>query len=718
MPEIHLSVTFHGLLLVFAALLAILISLASYRVTVPPISRRLRVTLTILRTAGLFLLFLLIGEPLLSFIDRTQEPPGVAVLLDNSKSMTIKDKTGDRKNKVLQTLRSDGIQALASISAPSYILFDSHSRVLQSFAADSLTFAGDATDLAAALRTVQTLAGTRNIRSIVLLSDGNSNLGSSPLFEAEELDIPLFTIGIGDSTEQRDLLIRRVVTNSVTYVGNRVPVHVTLKSSGYGARRIEIAVRDAERIHDHQFLELQEGTHEYPMTLFVTPSQEGMQKFTVQVSKLPEELTDRNNSSSFFMKVLKSKMKVLLIAGAPNPDVSFLRRAFESDKNIEVTTRVERLGGQFYEGPLTPAVLQGADCFVLIGYPGSASPADVVRQVENAASQGKGVLFVPGRTIDGSKLRMFESVLPFTLQSFSREEEQVFFHIPGARRNNTIVKQGGTAGTSARWEKLPPLFKLQASIKPKPESEIIALTRIQNIVTNEPLLLSRNVNRRKSLALLGYGLWRWKVSAESDERFFEEFLGNAVRWLTTREDDRLVRVAPTKEVFSDQDPLEFTSQVYDDSFHGIDNAQVSVSISRGPERYTFILSPLGSGQYEGSFETLPEGDYTFQATVTAGGEKVGEDRGSFSIGGLNIEFQDTRLNKSLLEQLAARSGGAYYDPDDLRNLPRTIQSLPSFQPREVVRSTDVELWNAQWSLAILIAFFACEWYLRKRNGML
>lgn len=718
MPELHLSVTFHVLLIIFAALLAVLISLASYHVTVPPISRRLAVTLTILRSTGLFLLFLLIGEPLLSFIDRTQERPGIAVLLDNSKSMTINDNAGDRKATLLQALRSDGIQALASIGSPSYILFDSHSRVLQSFAEDSLNFSGDATDLAAAFRTVQTLAATRNIRSIVLLSDGNSNLGSSPLFESEELDIPLFTIGIGDSTEQRDMLIRKVVTNSVSYIGNRVPVHVTFKSSGYGARRVEVTVRDAERIHDRRFLELQEGTREYPLTLFVTPSQEGVQKFTVQVSKLPEELTDRNNSSGFFMKVLKSKMKVLLIAGAPNPDVSFVRNAFESDKNVELTTRVERFGGQFYEGPLTPALLQGTDCIVLIGYPGSASPPDVVHQVENAANLGKGVFFIPSRTIDGSKLLTFQSVLPFTLLSFSRGEEQVFFHVPEAQRNNTIVKQVGAAGTAARWEKLPPLFKLQAAIRSKPESEIIAFTRIQNTVTSEPLLLSRSVNRRKSLALLGYGLWRWKISAESDERFFEEFLGNAVRWLTTREDDRRVRVAPTKEVFSAQDPLEFTSQVYDDSFRGIDNAQVSVSVSRGSERYDYILSPLGSGQYEGSFETLPEGDYTFQATVTAGGEKVGEDRGSFSVGGLNIEFQDTRLNKSLLEQLAARSGGVYYDPDDLKDLPHAIQSIPSFQPREVVRSSEVELWNAQWSLAVLIAFFASEWYLRKRNGML
>jgi hypothetical protein len=186
----------------------------------------------------------------------------------------------------------------------------------------------------------------------------------------------------------------------------------------------------------------------------------------------------------------------------------------------------------------------------------------------------------------------------------------------------------------------------------------------------------------------------------------------------TREDEKPVQVRPTKEIFAGSDPVEFTAQVYDENYRPIDEAEVSLSIAQKGQASQLTLTSLGNGRFEGAYDPLPEGDYTYTAKVTEGGQQIAEERGSFTVGGLNVEFQETRANKLLLEQMAAQTGGRYYDSGDLSRLPDDVGSLPNFKPRDVTVAQQFELWNRSWTLAALLAIFALEWFLRKRNGML
>lgn len=720
MPELHLSSAFNALLIVLAGGAALIISLLVYRFTVPPVSRFTKTTLVTLRTLGLFFLFLLIGEPILSLLRRTTEPPVIAMLVDNSKSMTIHDALGDRKAQFLVALQSAPIQKLSTLGTIRPIVFDAKAKTLEKFFLDSLTLAGDATDIAAALKAAKQSAVTQNVQGIVLLTDGNSTVGTSPLYEAEEIGLPLFTVGIGDTSEQQDVLIRKVLTNTITYVGNRVPVNATVKSSGYSNERVEVTLHEGGTVLDRKTITLQPGVREYAVPLAFTPTKEGMQKVSVEVSQLPGEVSYQNNRSAFFTKVLKSKMRVVLVAGASGTDVSFLRRSLESDKNVEVNTFIERKDGQFYEGVLTANTLQEADCIVLIGFPAASSSSSALALISNAANAGKGILFVASRTMDTEKLRQLESVLPFSIQRQGRDEDQVFMAIPEAQKNNPLIKLSSLANVEV-WSQLPPIFRLSGGFRAKPESEVIGQTRIQSVVTADPLLLSRNVNRKKSVAFLGYGLWRWKLLSggiAGAESLLDEFMSNSIRWLTTREDERPVRVSPVKEIFAGQDPIEFTAQVYDENYKPIENAEVLITAARGTASNQTTLTSLGNGRYEGSLDPMQEGDYAFTATVNVGGKQIAEEHGTFSVGGLNVEFQETRMNKLLLQQLAARTGGKYYDARSLETLPQDIASLPQFKPREVVHASEIELWNIGWMMALMITLFALEWFIRKRNGML
>jgi hypothetical protein len=131
-----------------------------------------------------------------------------------------------------------------------------------------------------------------------------------------------------------------------------------------------------------------------------------------------------------------------------------------------------------------------------------------------------------------------------------------------------------------------------------------------------------------------------------------------------------------------------------------------------------VLNALGSGQYQGAFESLREGEYKFTATVTVNGAAIGNDQGTFSVGSQNAEFLETRMNKPLLQQIAAQTGGRYYESNNLGSLDHDVTAMPNFKSHDVSKSAEIEIWNSRWMLALVIIVFALEWFLRKRNGML
>ena len=717
MPDLHLTTSLHVALLLLAAGGAGALAVLAYRFTIPPVSRTLRVTFMLLRGLGLFLLFLLLGEPLLSLVYHRFEKPVLAVLIDQSRSMTIQDKTGDRRAIMLKALDSPELQTVEANSDVLFGVFDTKLHLLQSFAKDSISFRGEGTDIGGALKQLKDLTSGRNIQGVLLISDGNATTGPSPLFEAEEAGLPVFAVGIGDTNEPHDVLVQKVLANTITYVGNKVPVNATLKSSGLNNERVEVTLLEGGKMLDRKTVLLEPGMRQYDVPLSFIPDLDGTKKITVEVSQLPGEVSYQNNRSSFYVKVLKSKMPVVMIAGGPSADVAAVRRALRDDPNIEVQSFIDRGNGQFYEGLLTDQELRSAECIVLVGYPGTGSSAATVQAIANAVGSRKGLLFVLSRTTDFRKLQALQAHLPFTVPALAGEETQVFFAVSDLQRNNPILRVSSSLEV---WGKLPPSFTLGESFHAKPEGITLASARIQSSTTGDPLLLSRDVNRSKSLAILCYGLWRWKSYSEGipgAERILETFFSNSVRWLVTREDEKPVQVRPTKEIFGGSEAVEFTGQVYDENYRPME-AEISLSVSQKGQTSQLTLTSLGNGRFEGAFDPLPEGDYTYVAKALAGGRQISEEHGSFSVGGLNVEFQETRANRLLLQQLATRTGGRYYDHHDLRGFPEDIAALPNFRPRDIRIAQQFELWNKTWMLGALVALFALEWFLRKKNGML
>ncbi len=152
-------------------------------------------------------------EPLLRIVFTSQQMPVVAILVDASRSMEIKDRIGDRREELHRILSSPQMKSIAGHGEARYYMFGSTVKSVDPAILDSLRGTEDATDISSALRALSTDREQQNIDAALLVTDGSYNLGQNPIYGAEQLGMPVYTVGIGDSSEQKDVLVTRVVAN-------------------------------------------------------------------------------------------------------------------------------------------------------------------------------------------------------------------------------------------------------------------------------------------------------------------------------------------------------------------------------------------------------------------------------------------------------------------------------------------------------------------------
>jgi len=705
-----------------AAVLLVALAFFVYRHTVPPVSGARRTLLGILRGAALALLLASIFEPIFRNEHKTVAPPVVALLADNSLSMTLTDGTGNRENILRSLLESPALRAKAEEG--SYQVYG-FSPVLRQTTGESLRVGGTTTDIAAALRHLREKPPAA-LRAVVLLSDGDYNAGENPLYEAEKFGLPIFTVGVGDSLDQKDVVIEKVSTNSVAYLQSSVPFDATIKVSGFESQKIPVRLLEEGRQIAMEYIDLPGGVGgkvgEYTVRFAFTPEKIGVRKYTVSVPPQPGEVTQKNNARSVLVKVLKNKMRVTVIAGGPGADVSAVMEALRADRNIEATLTVQQPNGQFANRPLINAVpLSTADCLILIGYPSATTVESSLTALLGVVTSRKlPLMFIGSRTLNLPLLRKLTPALPFQVASERMDEQLVFPNIPAEKADNVLVHVGDD--TPFDWNKLPPVYAPLGTFAAKPEAMLLATSKIEGIAVNTPLLAAGSVMGQKSLALLGYGFWRWKLlggASRETENFFDPWISNAIRWLTTIDQSQHVRVDPVKEVFAQGEPIEFLGQAYDANYRPVDDAELRVEATASSgQRFETILRPLENGRYEGGLEALPEGEYAYAGTAKSGDTQLGRVEGRFSVGEQSIEFLDTKMNKPLMEQIAAVTGGKYVDASDFPTLMKDFASRPFMKPETARSTSELELWNLPSILTVIVALLGFEWFIRKRSGML
>src|SRR5215831_8813829 len=203
--------------------------------------------LVALRGITFTILAFLFLRPVLNISTVLPQESYLAVVIDNSESMKIKDDG--------QVARSDELQK--QFEATNFFKrlndkfkvrtyrFDNAAERIER--PDQMTYAGKRTKLESATDLLQQELGTVPLSGVVLITDGVDN-GSKQLTESlsklEARHIPFYTVGVGSESVVHDAEIVKVSAPRASLKESTAVVDVSYRSHGFAGRKATLYVRE------------------------------------------------------------------------------------------------------------------------------------------------------------------------------------------------------------------------------------------------------------------------------------------------------------------------------------------------------------------------------------------------------------------------------------------------------------------------------------------
>jgi len=571
------------------------------------------------------------------------------VLVDTSKSMN----TEDKKQNIEELLNEvKGIELRKKVYG-----FDRNLHVLD----DKTEMQGEVTDIGGALIDLRGKAG-----KVLLLTDGNDNFGEDPVKVAKDAGIPIYSIGIGSDEKERDIRIVDVERNPVVYAQDSVPIEITLENVGFEATNIPFLLKEGNNVILERRITLPPTGTRKAVKFYIRPKSDGTHLYEAVIPPLEGEIIKENNSRAFALKVLKSKINILYVSGHPSWNFKFMKRGFEEDPNLSLTSYIQIDNKRYLSDGKTITSPTRADLFkydVVIledtDFPG----------MENFVKSGKALILL-GKT--QSKLS------PFTIRDKVIEGE---FEVKFVGDGEYIFK-----------EPMPPLKEVYRVLGVKGGTSILGeIPKISTPKGAAPVIGLLKFDKGYVLGIASNLVWQWNFLQGS------QFLRNMIRWLVTRGKAEQIYVDVKSSYYVGED-INLRVTVYTKDYKP--DPQREVVLRLGNREVP--LYSLGDGRYSTKVGFLPSGKYRFNVEV----KDVGKKEGGFFVREPDLELLTLGLNKQMLKEIGRVSGGGY--ADELAEL-----NLVSSKAKEKI---DLSLSHYPLFLILAIALIGLEWLIERRRA--
>ncbi len=340
--------------------LLILAGLLYYR-TNPATPVYLRALLAALRTIAILALMLALFEPVLAYKREHERARRVSVLIDNSASMDKVELGKSRKARLDSLLSTPEFERLRAAAAVNLQYFGENITATQDKVNRDKTAVGDA------LYTLATQQMTEPADEWLLLSDGRSNSGRAPAEAATGVKTPITAVALASDVGNFDIALDKVDFNPIVFAGQPTEIKATLSWHNAAGKSAQIHLVDGTRILAQGNFPISQEGGKGEVTLKYVPDQPGQKLLRVEIPKLDGEENEGNNAQTISLKVLKSRLLVLMMTSRPDYEVGFLRRHLLQSDKYDVDLRVTgpkagNLSGKF---PSSQTELNRFDLVVL-----------------------------------------------------------------------------------------------------------------------------------------------------------------------------------------------------------------------------------------------------------------------------------------------------------------------------------------------------------------
>ncbi|MCC5931095.1 MAG: hypothetical protein JJU28_17745 [Cyclobacteriaceae bacterium] len=647
--------------------------------------------------AGRFILVLIITllllSPLLRQIFNVAEPPALVIALDNSASLSYVHSEDTLRRIIvdIETLTEQAVSLGYEVELRTF-----NQNRIDDFA--TVNFDEQSTHLEKLLDGIRNDYESKNLSSVVLLSDGIYNMGTNPLYKP--YSFPIFTVGLGDTIPQADVRINALMYNKIAYQGNKFPLVAEVVSTGLKGRFADIEVSAGGKVLQKKRFEIKDEHQFDEITFTLEAADKGIQQFIVQVVPVEGEFTTQNNRKDAFIEVIEGKEKILIASPTPHPDIKAIRSALSKNQNYEIDI--------FIPGIHQLPVLDEFSAFLLHNVPDQTDRFnELLNYVKN---NEKPVWYFIG---PHSKIDLFNAFNQVVrISRLGQQTDNVFPRLNPGFRTFSLDESHFSIFDNYTPVKVP-----FGSVTVNDAAEVLLFQRIGNVASSRPLMVIQGSGGPKTAVMLGDGMWQWRLqefSRTEAQDAFDNMVLKVVQFLAAKDDKRRFRVYPLKNEYNENETVIFEAEVYNEIYERTYNHKVDLvlkSESGDQKGYTFVTSEQNS-RY--SINNLPEGIYSFEASATINGvpEKA---EGKFAIKELQLETTFLTANHNLMRNLASSNAGSFFKMDDFQNL--TDELLTRKAVSKLYSTEDyLSVINLRALFFILLMLASLEWFFRKYYG--
>ncbi len=759
-----------------------------YRSEQSTVKLGMRIALAALRCGVLACVAFMLLELVLVISKRESIPSHLLVLVDTSESMGLNDPY--QQDESLSTLASKlgfddtaalrkaarlelakralakTLPALATDREITFYGFSQHAESIDQGELASLTSKGSQTAIGDALTAALAEHRGQPLAGVLLVTDGQSNAGEDPRKAADQAgkqSVPIVSLAVGSEQGPSNATLAAIEADPIVFVRDSTEVAVLVEGHAMQGRTGVVTLEKRQDTGGwvevgREEVTLNEDAAAKRVTFKLTPDVIGEIELRARIADFGDELTEADNIASHTMKVVRQQIRVLLVAGAPSPEVQFLRNALLRDTGLEFACWLQAAGDGYEQMgtrpirrlPLNRQELEQYDVVILFDPDmrvlGPAWP-ELLSQFVGTA--GGGLVYVGGEmhtrnlfdgvgsesteggpsTVDNSWLRTLPVVADPGLYKSSAEV------LLSAREPwNLELTTEGTLDPIFQFDadparnkeilaSLPGMYWHFPLTRAKPGASVLARhgdPRMQNSFGRHVLLAMHRYGPGRTAFLAFDSTYRWRYL---HEEYFDGFWARLI--------DRVGRskalggrypftLSADKAVYRTGDRITIRARAVDtaDGTAAVTDLRGEVELA-GQQPSPLEMEPLPDqlGVAEATFTAPEAGVYTVRFLPgnigPQGDPSVRPATLNLRVEASHNELERPKLDRAMLEDVARASSGSVVPLSAFETLPE------AFKIKQVGRLLEYrnELWDAPILFGTLMVLLTLEWILRKQSRM-
>ena len=694
MKEIPINFEQPMWLLLLVLILAISVSaVLYYRNSNHEFGKRLLWSLASIRFVVVFILGLLLLNPFFIEKTKTLEKPIVVLAMDRSESMLNTQDSAEFTEEITE-LSQQLISKLSEQFQVDVLGFD-----FQVYENQDISFKAKRTDIGKLLDYIDSKYYMLNTAAIVLMTDGNNNQGFSPEYVDQQISAEIYPIVYGDTAAQLDLAIDAIYYNKVVRQNASFPIDVVLQADGMNGQKISVQLEHQGRIIETKDVRIIGDSFNKEVRFEMNALMPGLQAYKVHLISAIKEQNSNNNSNTFYVQVVESGTKILVLGHHPHPDLGAIATALRSVESFDVDVKT------LIDYPINLSKYQ---LVLLHGLP--ANDERSKRLFSDNKLKQKALWYILSQSTDYALLAQLN--IPWIIS----DPKGVYEYAEPLAYTPFSTFQMPTNWSHA-IHSFPPLYIPFSNFESLAKSDVMLKQSIRGFDTEKPLQLFWSKGGKKYALLSGEGIWKWRLynyKQYGDNQIFNDFIVRSSKYLLTATFSDRFNIQ-YQNIYNETDLIVWEAQVFNKAYEPEPQAEVSVEITDDEGHlYSYLFSPERDF-YSVHIDHLEAGEYTFKATAQLSDTLLYKE-GKFVVNAWNMEQSKITANTELLSRLAQHSGGKVYFPSQANQLVESLLNHPEYKSRSSYIQKLINLIDVKWLAVLLVLLLGAEWLLRKRNG--